>query len=84
MDLSADFHVWAAEWDSRHITFKLDEQTVFVANKDTVEATRGPWVFDHPFYLILNLAVGGDFPGPVDDSTPFPSRMLVDYVRVYQ
>jgi F5/8 type C domain-containing protein/glycosyl hydrolase family 16 len=50
----------------------------------TVESTRGPWVFDHPFYLILNLAVGGDFPGPVDGTTPFPSRMYVDYVRVYQ
>ena len=41
-------------------------------------------VYDHPFYVILNLAVGGDFPGPVDGTTPFPSRMLVDYVRVYQ
>ncbi|SDZ15501.1 F5/8 type C domain-containing protein [Micromonospora pattaloongensis] len=84
VDLSADFHVWAAEWDSRGITFTIDGRTVFVASKATVETTRGPWVFDHPFYLILNLAVGGDFPGPVDGSTPFPSRMLVDYVRVYQ
>jgi beta-glucanase (GH16 family) len=83
-DLSADYHVWSAEWDSKGITFKLDGQTVFVASKATVESTRGPWVFDHPFYIILNLAVGGDFPGPVDGTTPFPSRMLVDYVRVYQ
>jgi beta-glucanase (GH16 family) len=84
VDFAAGFHVWAAEWDSRGITFKVDGQTVFVASKDTVEATRGPWVFDHPFYIILNLAVGGDFPGPVDATTPFPSRMLVDYVRVYR
>ncbi|MET8045502.1 discoidin domain-containing protein [Micromonospora sp. NPDC005215] len=84
VDLSGGFHVWSAEWDSRGITFKIDGQTVFVASKATVESTRGPWVFDHPFYLILNLAVGGDFPGPVDGTTPFPSRMLVDYVRVYQ
>jgi beta-glucanase (GH16 family) len=83
-DLANDFHVWAAEWDSRGITFKLDGTTVFYASKDTVESTRGPWVFDHPFYLILNLAVGGDWPGPPDASTPFPARMLVDYVRVYQ
>jgi len=83
-DFAAGFHVWAAEWDSRGIRFTVDNQTVFVASKDTVETTRGPWVFDHPFYLILNLAVGGDFPGPVDPSTPFPARMLVDYVRVYQ
>jgi beta-glucanase (GH16 family) len=84
VDLSTGFHVFGAEWDSRGITFKLDGQTVFVASKATAESTRGPWVFDHPFYLILNLAVGGDFPGPVDGTTPFPSRMLVDYVRVYQ
>jgi F5/8 type C domain-containing protein/glycosyl hydrolase family 16 len=83
-DLADAYHVWAAEWDSRGITFKLDGTTVFYASKATVESTRGPWVFDHPFYLILNLAVGGDWPGPPDASTPFPSRMYVDYVRVYQ
>lgn len=84
VDLSQDFHLWAAEWDSKGIKFLLDGNQVFYATKATVEATRGPWIFDHPFYLILNLAVGGDFPGPVDGSTPFPARMLVDYVRVYQ
>lgn len=84
VDLSQDFHVWAAEWDSKGIRFFLDGRQVFDANKETVENTRGPWIFDHKFYLILNLAVGGDFPGPIDASTPFPSRMLVDYVRVYQ
>jgi beta-glucanase (GH16 family) len=42
------------------------------------------WVFDHPFYVILNLAVGGDWPGDPDSATVFPGRLLVDYVRVYQ
>jgi beta-glucanase (GH16 family) len=84
VDLSLDYHTWAAEWDSNGIRFFLDGRMVFDASKATVESTRGPWVFDHPFYLILNLAVGGDFPGPVDPTTPFPSQMLVDYVRVYQ
>ncbi|GAB7042623.1 MULTISPECIES: discoidin domain-containing protein [Catenuloplanes] len=84
VDLSQDFHVWAAEWDSKGIRFFLDGRLVFTADKATVESTRGPWIFDHQFYLILNLAVGGDFPGPVDATTPFPSRMYVDYVRVYQ
>jgi beta-glucanase (GH16 family) len=83
-DLSQGFHVYAAEWDSKGIRFFLDNQMVFNASKETVENTRGPWIYDHPFYIILNLAVGGDFPGPVDATTPFPSRMLVDYVRVYQ
>lgn len=84
VDLSQDYHIWAAEWDSKGIRFFLDGRLVFDANKETVENTRGPWIFDHKFYLILNLAVGGDFPGPIDASTPFPSQMLVDYVRVYQ
>ncbi len=82
--LSDDFHVWAAQWDSKGITFFLDNQQVFYASKETVENTRGAWIFDHPFYIILNLAVGGDWPGPVDATTPFPSQMLVDYVHVYQ
>jgi beta-glucanase (GH16 family) len=83
-DFSDDFHVFAANWDSNGIRYTLDGQTVVTLDKATVEATRGPWVFDHPFYLILNLAVGGDWPGPPDASTGFPKRMLVDYVRVYQ
>ncbi|WP_306205075.1 discoidin domain-containing protein [Actinoplanes sp. RD1] len=84
VDLSLDYHTYAAEWDSKGIRFFLDGTQVFNAAKSTVEATRGPWIFDHKFYVILNLAVGGDFPGPIDATTPFPSRMLVDYVRVYQ
>ncbi|WP_433296034.1 discoidin domain-containing protein [Actinoplanes sp. CA-030573] len=83
-DLSADFHTWAAEWDSKGIKFFLDNTQVFYASKETVENTRGAWIYDHPFYIILNLAVGGDWPGAVDATTPFPSQMLVDYVRVYQ
>ncbi|BCJ46845.1 hypothetical protein GCM10010168_36330 [Actinoplanes ianthinogenes] len=84
VDLSQDFHVYAVEWDSKGMRFFLDNTLILNASKDTVENTRGPWIYDHPFYLILNLAVGGDFPGPIDSTTPFPSRMLVDYVRVYQ
>jgi len=41
------------------------------------------WVFDHPFYIILNVAVGGNWPGDPDPTTSFPQQMLVDYVRVY-
>ncbi|MET7396101.1 discoidin domain-containing protein [Dactylosporangium sp. NPDC005572] len=84
VDLSLDYHLYSVEWDSKHMTFRVDNQVILVADKDTVETTRGPWVFDHQFYLILNLAVGGDFPGPIDATTPFPSRMYVDYVRVYK
>ncbi|MGW0855806.1 discoidin domain-containing protein [Streptomyces sp. NPDC002690] len=83
-DFSDDYHTWAADWNSRGITFSLDGRTVFTLDKDQVEQTRGPWIFDHPHYMILNLAVGGDWPGPTDAGTPFPAKMLVDYVRVYQ
>ena len=44
----------------------------------------GSWVFDHPFFIILNVAVGGHFVGPPDESTVFPQTMLVDWVRVYK
>lgn len=81
---SDGFHTFAAEWDSQGIRYFLDDQEVFYADKATVESTRGPWVYDHEFYMILNLAVGGDWPGPPDGTTPFPSRYVVDYVRVYQ
>jgi beta-glucanase (GH16 family) len=42
------------------------------------------WVFDHPFFILLNVAVGGSWPGYLDATTVFPQKMLVDYVRVYQ
>ncbi|MFF5454434.1 discoidin domain-containing protein [Streptomyces sp. NPDC012950] len=83
-DFSDDFHTWAADWTSKGIVYSLDGRTVLTLDKEQVERTRGPWIFDHPHYMILNLAVGGDWPGPTDASTPFPSKMLVDYVRVYQ
>ena len=52
---------------------------------EAVEATdvTGDWVFNKPFYIIINLAVGGNFPGNPDDGETFPQNMLVDYVRVY-
>ena len=68
--------------EQQGIVHSLNGRTVFTLDKDDVERTRGPWIFDHPHYVILNLAVGGDWPGPTDASTPFPSRMLVDHVRL--
>ncbi|NEA37170.1 discoidin domain-containing protein [Streptomyces sp. SID13031] len=82
-DFANAFHTWTMLWNSTSITYQVDGTTVFVVDKAQLEATRGPWIYDHPFYLILNLAVGGDFPGPPNAATPFPARMLVDYVRVY-
>ncbi|MGH3523406.1 MAG: glycoside hydrolase family 16 protein, partial [Mycobacterium sp.] len=49
----------------------------------TKEQAGDGWVFNHPFYILLNLAVGGDWPGTPDATATFPAKMLVDYVRVY-
>jgi beta-glucanase (GH16 family) len=52
-------------------------------SSDSPAARAGSWVFGHPFFLILNVAVGGNWPGPPDATSTFPQTMLVDYVRVY-
>jgi beta-glucanase (GH16 family) len=78
-----DFHVFAVEWEPAAIRWYVD---------GTLYETRTPadlpagthWVFDHPFFIILNVAVGGGWPGPPDATTVFPQQMLVDYVRVYR
>jgi beta-glucanase (GH16 family) len=77
------FHVYAAEWESDAIRFYVDGHLYRTITRSDVPA-GGVWVFDHPFFIIINLAVGGDWPGPPDESTTFPQTMLVDYVRVYQ
>lgn len=81
--LSDDFHVYAVEWDNSRITWFLDNtriQTVTMANLPS----GARWVFDHPFFIILNVAVGGNFVGPPNAQTQFPQTMSVDYVRVYE
>jgi beta-glucanase (GH16 family) len=79
----ADFHVFAVEWDLDHITWLVDNVPYHtVAPRDL--PARGRWVFDHPFFIILNVAVGGNFVGPPNASTSFPQTMLVDWVRVYR
>ncbi|MGW2091409.1 family 16 glycosylhydrolase [Promicromonospora sukumoe] len=76
-----DFHTFAVDWSPNSITWLVDGnayQTFTPAN------TGGnPWVFNQPFFFILNVAVGGNWPGYPDGSTQFPQQMVVDYVRVY-
>lgn len=76
------FHVFAAEWDESGISFIVDGVTYKRIEKS--DAPEGQWVFDHPFFIILNVAVGGTFGGNPVDATYFPQHMYVDYVRVYQ
>lgn len=78
----ADFHVYAAEWTPDHLDIFVDDKkyNTFVVSK---AADDGQNPFHKPQFLILNLALGGSWGGPIDDSI-FPQRMVVDYVRIYQ
>jgi len=76
------FHIFAVEWEPRAVRFFVDGE-LYATRTPADVPPGGRWVFDHPFFLVLNLAVGGNLPGSPADSTVFPLRMLVDYVRVY-
>lgn len=76
-----DFHVFALEWTPDWIAWELDGQVWQVVVPRGLPA-GGIWVFDQPFYMLLNLAVGGRYVGDPDPSV-FPQTLLVDYVRVY-
>jgi beta-glucanase (GH16 family) len=78
-----DFHVFAVEWTPGQIRWLVDEKEYKRTTPADLPA-GAPWVYDHPFFLILNVAVGGGWPGDPDASTTFPQQMLVDYVRVYR
>ena len=80
---SDDYHLFAVEWQPNVIRFYVDDQ--LYATRTPADLPAGTtWVYDHPFFIILNVAVGGSWPGNPDHSTVFPETMLVDYVRVYQ
>jgi beta-glucanase (GH16 family) len=76
-----DFHVFGIEWGPKYINYYIDD---VLYNQITPADVPGEWVFDHPFYIVINLAVGGSFVGAPNAQTIFPQTMLVDYVRVYK
>jgi beta-glucanase (GH16 family) len=78
-----DFHVFAVEWESTQIRFNVDG-TLYKTVSSSDLPTGTSWVFNHLFFIIVNVAVGGDWPGNPDSTTVFPQTMLVDYVRVYK
>ncbi len=78
-----DFHIYAVEWETNAIRFYVDSNLYATFTPSNLP-TGTKWVFDHPFFIILNVAVGGNWPGSPDATTVFPQTMLVDYVRVYK
>jgi len=80
--LADDFHIYAIEWAPNEVRWFVDN-TMYERRTPADLPPGTTWVYDHPFFLLLNVAVGGNFPGPPDASTRFPQTMAVDYVRVF-
>ena len=81
--IAGKFRLFAVEWEPERIRWFVDDfnyHTVIPADLPT----GARWVYNQPFFIILNVAVGGWFPGNPDATTSFPQTMLVDYVRVYE
>jgi beta-glucanase (GH16 family)/transcriptional regulator with XRE-family HTH domain len=80
--LAASFHTYGVDWSPTKIVFTLDG-VPYATRTPSDLTSKQSWVFNKPFYLLLNLAVGGTWPGSPKASTRFPATMLVDWVRVY-
>lgn len=81
-NIADDFHTYAIEWDADQISWFYDGENYHTVTREDVGARA--WPFDQPFFIILNLAVGGTLGGLISPDTVFPAQYLVDYVRVFQ
>ncbi len=79
LDLSHDFHRYAVRWTTNEFSWWFNDHPYLRLNPGDVP---GPWPFDQPFFLLLNLAIGGDWPGNADDRPDLPATMLVDWITV--
>jgi beta-glucanase (GH16 family) len=82
-NVTTGFHVYALEWDESEIRWYVDDTLFAVRNNWFSTGGEFPAPFDQPFYILFNLAVGGNYPGSPTSATAFPVTMEVDYVRVY-
>ncbi len=82
-DARNEFHTYAVEWDSDEIRWYVDDVPYAMNNSWSSDGGAFPAPFDQPFYILFNVAVGGNWPGAPDSSTAFPVTMEVDWVRVY-
>lgn len=81
VNLNDDFHTYAVQWDEDKITWLFDGEAYLSFSPGSLPP-GAPWVFNHPFFIIMNVAVGGNYVGSPDATTVFPQKMLVDWVRV--
>ena len=79
--LADDFHVYSVRWEPERIQWYLDDALYGTVTPRDLHGH--PWVFDHDFFLLINVAVGGAFSIPPDRTVQFPQTMLIDYIRVY-
>ena len=75
------FHTFAIDWAPNQVSFLVDGITY--ETHTSADTNGNPWAYNHPFYLLLNVAVGGNWPGSPNGSTVFPQQMVIDYVHVY-
>jgi beta-glucanase (GH16 family) len=76
-----DFHIFAIEWGVDFIDFFVDDK---LYQRITPDDVTGEWVYDQPFFILLNVAVGGNYVGFPTDQTNFPQTMLIDWVKVFR
>jgi beta-glucanase (GH16 family) len=76
-----DFHIFGIEWEPNAIRWSVDG--VVYQTRTPADLRDARWVFDHPFFMLLNVAVGGNWPGNPDATTEFPQELVVDWMRVY-
>lgn len=81
-NLEEGFHTYKAEWTKDFIKFYMDDQLVYTFSPEVKDAST--WPFNKQFYVLLNMAIGGNFGGPEIDDTIFPQDYIIDYIKVYQ
>ncbi|QMU63025.1 MAG: family 16 glycosylhydrolase [Flavobacteriaceae bacterium] len=81
-NLEEGFHIYKTNWTKDEISFYLDDELVYTFSPEIKNIKN--WPFNKPFYIVLNLAVGGNFGGPEVDDSIFPQKFIIDYVKVYK
>lgn len=81
-DIEEGFHIYEANWTNKRIEFSVDGELLYTYNP--INKNVNTWPFDQPFFMILNVAVGGNFGGPEIDDSIFPQEFVIDYIKVYK